>query len=447
MPSTDSGRSSMVVFVLGLGAMFMLLSVTSLYAGMSTKERLIQELQAARISAGLSRMIAPENICFTVDNEMLGKYPALAQAIKEADDYAQMDIETDNRYGNYYTGTGVALDRPQMLSLLSTYNFNQTISHSPAVDQFLVYQDTYFNCGFNYFDKHYRLSFSFRTLDEINTENGYIPIHISKELVDRKESPATNAITYVPFNNTAIFFNELSSPVTVEVYSKDSGISETIPLLPGKMQDINLRPNWNSLEDTVYHYKVTEYPWIEGDISISLRHYVGCMSKEVAKSLYSQRDFQLKFPSYLPEGFRTGCIAENMNNYVIQIYANQTATDYHTSKGIMHSRDNPYPFYLYSSMPEEEVKGIVQVHAQKYYLNSENPRKIGYHAYLSMLNNTSGYRTNPQFIDDDSNGISYLTYKEGKYLSVVDVLTNDESYRVIGALPMDEVMRIAKSLE
>ena len=241
----------------------------------------------------------------------------------------------------------------------------------------------------------------FTTLEQVNTEHGYVPIHLSRKLVDREESP-----------------------ITIEIY-KDDGISETMTLLPDKMQDINLRPNFNSLNDTIYHYKVAEHPWIEGDISVSGNYTNGCI-KELAKSLYSQRDFQVKFPSYLTEGFRTGCIAENTNWYVIQTYVNQTATDYHTSKGMMYSRDNPYPFYLYGSMPEEEVKGIVQIHAQKYYLESDNPRKQGYDTYLSMLNSTAfGYRTNPQFVDDNANGVSYLTFNEGRYLSVVDVLTND----------------------
>jgi hypothetical protein len=62
-----------------------------------------------------------------------------------------------------------------------------------------------------------------------------------------------------------------------------------------------------------------------------------------------------------------------------------------------------------------------------------------------MVNNTIGYTTNVQFIEDVG-GVSYLTYNEGKHLSVVDVLTADESYRIIAALPMDKVMKIATSL-
>lgn len=441
-------RSSILVFSLVIGSMFALLSVSIVYTSVSPKEKLIQELQAARTNVNLARMINPENICFTLDNETLDKYPALAQAIKEADKEAENGIRRNEHYGNYYAGAIVNLDRSQMLSLLRTYNFNETVSHNPSLDIFFTYEDRDFTCGFSYSDKHYLLTLFFTTLEQVNTDRGYVPIHVTQKLVQREDPPITNVTTYAPFNMTAIFFNDLSSPVTIEVSSKNGGISDTVTLLPNKMQDTWLVPNWNSLQNTDYQYKVKEYPWIEGDISVSPRYNSECMSKEVAKSLYSQRDFNVKFPTYLPEGFKPVCNEENLPSYIIQIYVNQTAVDNYRKSGAMSSRDNPYPFYLYAGMPEEQVEGIVQVHAQKYYLPSENPRDMGYSAYQSMLNDTAaniGYRNNPQFFND-ANNTSYLTYNEGKFLSVVNVLTSDESYRVVGTLPMDEVMKIAKSL-
>jgi len=71
-------RSSLLVFALAIASMFALLFSVSVYSGLSPKEKLIQELQAARINVNLARMINPQNICFTLDNGTLGKYPALA---------------------------------------------------------------------------------------------------------------------------------------------------------------------------------------------------------------------------------------------------------------------------------------------------------------------------------------------------------------------------------
>jgi hypothetical protein len=431
--------------------MFALLLAASLYGiSMSPKEKLIQELQAARTNANLSRMIEPENICFTLDNKTIEKYPTLAPAIKDANSWAEDNIRHNNHYGNYYTGTIVSLDRSQMLSMLRTYNFNQTVmANDPAIDKFLTYQDRNFNCGFSYSDKYYLLTFFFRTLEKVNTEHGYVPVHITQNLVERAKYPVTNVTIYGPFNNTLIFFNDLSSPVTIDLSSEDGGVRDTITLLPNKIQDAHLSPNWTKNANKAYHYTVRQYPWIEGDISVSLRYGSGCMSEEEAKSLYAQSDLQVRFPSYLPKGFRLGCIAENTGSYLIQIYVNQTAIDRYEGKGVMRSKGNPFPYYINGGMPEEEVKGIMQIHAQKYYIESENPRKQAYSAYLSILNNTANdYRTNPKFFDTgkDANSTSYLTFTEGRYLSTADVLTANEGYRVVGALPMDETMKIAKSL-
>lgn len=337
-----------------------------------------------------------------------------------------------------------------MLSMIEAYSFNRTISHVPSVDKLFTYENQQFSCGFSYSEKHYRLLFTFTALEEITRDLGYVPVRITQDQVQETDSPSpiTKAATYAPFNNTAVFFNELSFPVTVEIVSKDTGASEAVALPPGRMQDVHLAADWSGFEEATYHYKVREYPRIEGRISVSPEYSSGCLSKETARSLYLQSGFAVRFPSYLPEGFGVGCIAENTDSDVIQIYTNQTASDHYRGKGVTHSRGNPYPFYLHGSMPEEDVKGLVHVHAQKHYF--ENAREQGYAMYQYMLNNTqSRFATNPQFFElggDNSSNISYLTFSEGEFLSVVIVLAEDESYRLVGALTMDEMMKIAESL-
>jgi hypothetical protein len=441
-----------MVFALALGAMFVLLYF-SVYMAAEDKNRLIQELQAGmRADAAISRTVNPENVtCFAADDiEVTKRYPSLLQGIRDADQAAQEDERSDSRHGNYYTGVGIGLDKADMLSMIEAYSFNRTIYHVPSVDKLFTYENQQFSRGFSYSGNYYRLIFTFTALEGITRDLGYVPVRITQGQVQEADSPfpITKAATYAPFNNTAVFFNELSSPVTIDIVSKDTGISETVALPPGRMQDVHLAADWSGFEEAAYHYKVREYPGIEGSISVSPEYSSGCLSRETARSLYLQSGFAVKFPSYLPEGFGPGCIAENTDSYVIQIYANQTAYEHHMSKGMMHSRGNFYPFYLHGSMPEEDAKGIVQVHAQKHYF--ENAREQGYAMYQYMLNNTwSGFATDPQFFElggDSSNNISYLTFSEGKFLSVVVVLAEDESYRLVGALPMDEMLRIAESL-
>jgi len=122
---------------------------------------------------------------------------------------------------------------------------------------------------------------------------------------------------------------------------------------------------------------------------------------------------------------------------------------------LFRSRGNPFPFYLYSSTPDQEVRGIFQVHAMKLYGVSgegQDAQKILKTYYQYLLNQTSQQYPqsiliqNLQFIERDKDGRTYLTYNDGAFLSTVEVATGSDRYRVTGGLPMDEMLAIAKSL-
>jgi hypothetical protein len=426
------------------------------------RETEMKELQAApRVDASISRMIEPENICFTVDKEFLDKYPTFRNGIGEADHWAEIDIQTNSSYGNYYSGVGLYLNRNEALSLVSTYhsNFNQTIHSQNTPDGRFTHEYKKFSCGFVYEEKYYQLELSFETLKQVNRDTGFVPVYITKDLIEKQEDSVQDKVTFAPWNNTLVFFNQLPSTMTVELSNMNGAGAEqdleTFTVLPSTMIDLPLAADWTTLDDTTYQYKVKEYPWIRGHVTVSTIYTYGCLTTEIARSLYAQSNFSLKFPFYLPEGFRSVCNAESTDTYMIQIYANQSATDYYTSKGMMHSERNPYPFYLYSSTPQEEVKGIFQVHAMKLYDGDgkeQDARKQLLESYQSMLNQTAQYPlstpiSNPEFIESDENGAtSYLIYNQGKFLATVEVAVGSEKYTVVGSLPMEEMMNIAKSL-
>jgi hypothetical protein len=459
-------RSGLLVVILVFAILFSMIYFSGIMAS-SEKERQIEQLQTAtRADAGISRMTKPENICFTVDQKFLDKYPAFVESINEADYLAEIDNKTNSSYGNYYSNVALGLNKNEMLSLVSSYesSFNQATHDQNTPDGRFTHQYKNFSCGFIYQQRYYQLDFTFETLKQVNKVIGYVPVSITKELVEKKGDSLRglpNGITFAPYNNTLVFYNQLPSPITIELINvnetkESSSVHrlETFTVLPNKMSDLRLSPNWSTLNDTIYHYKVREYPWIEGDIAVSIRYGTECMSNKIAKSLYKQSDFEPKFPSYLPQAFKLACNAENTDTYLIQIYVNQSAIDYHTSKGIMHSRGNPFPFYLYASTPEEEVKGIFQVHAMKLYTENgeaQDARKFLKENYQYLLNQTSYYPqstplSNLQFLEMDNDGRSYLAYNQGRFLSTVEVAMNSERYIVIGSLPMDEMMTIAKSL-
>jgi len=454
-------RSSVLMVILVFGILFSLMYVSGVMAS-ARKDMQMKDLQAApRVYASISRMIEPENICFTIDKEFLDKYSTFPSSIDEADYWAEIYIQTDRSYGNYYSGVGLHLNRNEALSLLSTYHsdFDRTVhSKNSSPDGRFTHESDRFSCGFAYEQKYYQLELSFETLKQVNRDTGYVPVYITREQVEKQQDSVQNKVTFAPWNNTLVFFNQLTSAITIEL-SNVNGTGaeqhfETFAVLPGRMIDLPAPADWTALDDTAYQYKVKEYPWISGHVTVSTVYTNGCLTPEIAKSLYAQSDFELKFPSYLPEGFRPVCNAENTDTYMIQIYANQSATDYHASKGIMHSKDNPYPFYLYSSTPQQEVKGIVQVHAMKLYEDgkAQDARKQLLESYQLLLNQTVQYPfstpiSDLQFIESDENGgRSYLKYNQGKFLTAVEVAVNSEKYVVIGSLPMEEMMNIAKSL-
>jgi hypothetical protein len=140
----------------------------------------------------------------------------------------------------------------------------------------------------------------------------------------------------------------------------------------------------------------------------------------------------------MTNGFVPECNAEIMENHLVQIYVNQTAVDYYNKTGIEHSGFNPYPFYLFPSLPELELKGIILVHAQIQYV--EDPHQSLQASYKNMLE-TNG--ADPEFLERDDR--TYVIFSQGP-LSVVDVAIGQEHYRVIGMIPRGEVLEIAESL-
>ena len=459
-------RSSIVIVSLVFGILFSMIFVSGAVTT-ARQDIQIKELQGApRTYAEIARTIEPENnICFIVDQQFLDKYPDFRDSINEADYWAEIDIKTNSSYGgNYYSGVGLDLNRAEILSLANAYHrvFDQTIHSANTPDGRFTHKSRNFDCGFVYQQKNYRLDLSFETLEQVNRNTGFVPVYITKEIVEKKEDSSTQgisrAITFAPWNNTLVFFNKLPTAITIELYDvnmtevEEQQYSEMFTVLPNAMIDLPLSADWSSLDNvTSYQYEIKEYPWIRGQVDVSIAYTNRCLTKEVSKSLYIQSDFQLKFPSYIPDGFNSVCNAENTNTYLIQIYANQSATDYHTRKGEMHSKDNPYPFYLYSSMPKEEVKGIFQVHAMKLYEDgrAQDAQKQLRENYEYMTSQISQYPlstpiNNLEFIEDDSR--AYLKYNQGEFLTTVEVVIGSEKYIVTGSLPVEEIMKIAKSL-
>lgn len=401
-----------------------------------TKARELSELQSAQVTSDLS-LSTKTDVCIQADQRFFEDYPSIDSAIKQIIEDKQTfptDVTED-----YYFGVSVDMDRIEINNLISKYHFEHIKNKSQSLDKLFEYTNNSYSCIIGDGQDYYELRFALKSLDKVTRDRGHVPIQITKELVSKVENPPSRLLTHASFNNTAVFYNELDLKITIDIQAK--GIrNDSIVLLPNKQSNLFLRPDWSSLEDQVYHYQVKEYPWIKGDISVSWQYTNECLNKEIAKSLYLQSDFEAKFPSYLPEGFRLACNVHNTGSSFIQIYVNQEAIDYHTRKGELHSRNNPFPIFLYSSTPDEEANGIIEIYAEKQYEgNQMDPLRESYQNLLAK----PGILKGVEFVEEKD--IAYLSYHEGK-LSVISVATKDDGYRLTGMMSMDELMQIAKSL-
>lgn len=406
-------------------------------------ERKIPELQTASDSESyIARMIEREDICFEIDQAFLDRYPPFVQALKEADEIA--DMRSDSSDGNYYASIDVGLTKSHMISLVTENDaFVETAGSDTIANGLFTYSGRNFRCGVNYHENYYRLDLTFQWLSAVNRQSGYVAVNITRDLAADSGAAPPSGTTLAPFNNTLVFFNELGSPITVQVSGDNVLGLEPVMIPEGGMADIRLPASWSTPEDDAYHYSVLEYPSIRGVISVSTKYTHECMDREIARSVYSQSAFDLKFPSYLPDGFRSVCNAENTDTSMIQVYANQTAIEFYTARASEYSPGNPFPLRA-DDLRADGVSGILQVHAFKSYHDDEDPRRQLENRYREMISeNYRGFATDPEWFE--ANSIPYFAYNDG-ILSIVEVAFDSEHYRITGALPREEIVKIAESL-
>lgn len=218
-----------------------------------------------------------------------------------------------------------------MIPLIKSHEdkFNHTAVHksiSGVSDE--VHQ---YNCNFSYNSNFYGIGIKFYSLSSLNEYEGYLPITITNQYLQKEAEGSRSAgIVYRMFNNTVVWINESDSWLTLEMSPAilDTPTDDccgdlepiTAKLAPSSAWDIRLGPNLGRIE-TPFHYQIKEYPWIQGDII--LKNYPQCMDYDTAASLYSQTKFPFKVPSYLPAGFEYKCMQAEASS-VYLFYANRT---------------------------------------------------------------------------------------------------------------------------
>jgi len=380
------------------------------------------EMQNAEVRSSMARLVKPENICFVADNTIFSKFPTILTAMDDADNLAERDISTKFPiHENSYSATGISLTNNQVAELLGRYNFNHTTSFVENDNHRFKFKEDYFRCGFEDRGNHYGLLIRYAKLVGTGTDFGYVPI-----VIDNKSTEHASFTVFGMFNNTIVFNNTLDSKVTFQITPNSTSQNITVPA--HELALLYLRGNITNPGDIKYHYQANELPGISGDIMLKL--VPRCLDQNTMKSLYHQTGFALEFPTYLPDGFVPVCNEVNIENMAIERFANQTGMD--ENKTVGH-----FPYSISSNLHDNN--GIIGVRAIIQY--GKNATDLAYQDYKNDISIAYGDSTFSRYGDG-----SIMTYVAPGGVSTVVFTTKDQSYSFVGKVPLDDLIKMAKSL-
>lgn len=388
-------------------------------------------------------------------SDLDGKFSTqLSDRIRQAGDLNSADVSVDLSGGGWFAGKGT-IEPTEAIEMIKEFNFKfhldmleKIIRHNENV----VFESRWYSCNLEFKDRVYDVTFVLSVPVEITGTSGIVSVFITPDSLAEKPSLNKGKTVYDPFNNTIVWINKLDSWVTVDVnytdvFEKDAnGVvtvgSDSKKIPPGGLLDMYLSPNWykehpsesSRTEDRIYSYKISEYAGISDTIAVSAKYSHqetdGCYSMEEAKSLYSQSKLDVRFPSYIPEGFAPVCYRTGSSGWFIQVYSNITK-DFGSFVG------NPNDSFMIGIQP----KNIITIHS------GEDPilrlNSTAYERYQKMIAN-SVLPADAKFLVLD--GMSVMAYVQND-VAAADIFPNDEAYHHIqGKVPLGELVKMAKSL-
>jgi hypothetical protein len=467
--------SSLLVFILVMGMLASLFYSSSIMASQS-KGEVYEELAWKRADMEIYRLRTPENICFELDSEILktvdegmiqqlgvdGSSLTTAMANVDLDahrdqqmeEQLQMPPEYFEIMGNRYTGYGLSLDRAEaILPFLKAYEgrLDNTVERTETGG---IFDDVHhYGCNFEYGGKYYYLGIKLYSLLSLNEYAGYLPITITDQMLG--DGNETHATVFRLFNNTAVWQNRSDSWLTLQVTPDTKDI-------PPDLFDASLRPistkiapskSWDLylggrmwLEDTTFHYKIKEYPSIQGTILVKGAPL--CMDFDTARSLYSQTMFPFKAPSYVPEAYEYKCM--------------QASTDL---VSLFYSDSEFEPIFMAYGLAEGQIQIRISDGDRRYGL-PEDPRSEEERIrdqYEGILRENPAI--NPQLVDINGNlawaneasptGFrGTVVFPDGSEITTTSALParvrfydNGVGVHLEGYLPLQELVKMAESLE
>lgn len=467
--SCNVGRTSSLLIVSLVFATLFLLLYTSMYLQADARRLHFEALEVKKTDVGIFRVHNPSSDCFVLEANDVARHGFLGYFIEEADRIASEDEPNeDGRYDAFGGGANTA----DVIQFIGDYE--SAFSHSSkAVTIRGQYTDRVhvYKCDFEYDGKNYGIWLDFRSLSAVNDHAGYVPLLITENGVMANLRPSIpqgpeqeiagsryinnpkDLTVYLSFNNTVIWTNAIDNQsfqnsnarMSLALTSPTAGdeplkVSTIIPV--GQSWDYGLRPDY-SANTTTYHYTVTLPSGIKHEGNIHIKYYPNCMSQAEAKSLYSQNGIDMRYPSILPDNYRHICGTHLTGFSLVQSYWNGSDAD---MQGV--ANETGYDsFEAYATRDVGLQDGVIQIWSFKAEW-ADDP----------LWNTTAENRfddSNPgggQIIEIDSdNGISayaHMWQHPNGNINVLEISdpSNGELYVIRATFPMEELVRIAKSM-
>ena len=401
------------------------------------------------------------NCTFTVHpSDLDSKFSArMSERIREAANLDISDLNSDvvssvdvSGGGWFASESGVeGIDPAEAIQLVEEFNFTfqEDMLETRIRDNGdVIFESRWYSCNMKFNDRIYDITLILSVPTEVRDTDEITRVIVTPESLEQR-SIINHDIesVYDPFNNTAIWVNKLDSWITVNVNYTNVAIegskgpnqngSDAKKIPPGGLLDIDLSPNWyteplsgaSKMGDRIYSYRVVEYPWISDSFAVSTRYShketTSCYSMAEAKSLYSQSKLDIRFPSYIPEGYSPVCYMTGGASWFIQVYSTH-------SKFV----GSPNDSFLIGVQP----KGIITIHTAE---DSVLGNSTAHGRYQNMIANSIIPADAKFFVVD---GKSVIAYVEGDVASV-SIHQDDSTYHHLkGRVTVGDLTRMAESL-
>lgn len=401
------------------------------------------DLVARPMEASIARTVQnlPERNCLALEDD--DGLPVPATYFVQADEAALTSFESGQADPDYITtfeSASLQMSNDEAVKMLQRYQFNSTIMQTRQ--NFLQIADnTYlFDCFFEYNGNQYYVRAFFGTY--YPNVGKFVTVNITRgdAGVPVIENPSI-LISSTDVNGTVLFVNKLDADVVLKYKDVESGpagemqIMENEKTIPADKMFAVAFAQRAPVNDTYsFSYSVDPYG-VKGEV-IKKPHPVCIKDVAEARSYYAPYA-ELKFPSYLPEGYEPKCGLHASSYRFYATYANKDLRDYPDDKAVFAA--------------EFLAKGGLRVS----YLNYWVSEFWGEFPSYDKENMVKQYSGNPdskiEYLDGNPVVISKIERSDnsGNYLvNHATLFLERESYDIeSGSLSQEELLRILGSLQ